>query len=89
MHIVDIPLPLVVLMPVGIECTLTGTLLNLMSSVETLNELEEVFPAYQIDRHDPIHCHKMFLVEVEISGHTMLYPASHVLIVNNILPPKP
>lgn len=76
-------------MPIGIECNLTGKFINLISSTETLNELEEVFPAYQIDRNDPNNTHKMFLVETEISGHTMLYPASHVLIVNNVLPPKP
>ena len=71
-------------MPVGIECKLTGSYLSVRSSPETLSDLEMVFPAYQIDRSDPVNCHRLFLVEAVVSGHTLLYPASHCLIVNGL-----
>ena len=70
-------------MPVGIECKLTGSYLNVRSSPETLSDLETVFPAYQIDRSETVNnCHRMFLVEAEVSGHTLLYQACHCLIVD-------
>lgn len=64
-------------MPVGVECTVTGLFLNLMNSPEVLTELEMLFPAYQTTNSTT------FLAEIEVSGYTMLYPASHVLIVKD------